>query len=66
MGKYQCTVDDCENEAIFDMNICEPCFIEMSNTSSQNFGQAEFYICKCGTKCEPKDFLKHLETCEEE
>ena len=40
---YQCV--NCKNEAIFDMNICEECFVELSEKSIANMGEPEQYIC---------------------
>lgn len=56
-----CTVDGCENEAIFDTNICDPCLQKACKQSEENFGGAERWICgHCGRDFDPYD-PNHLE-----
>jgi len=59
---YQCTASGCKNVAIFDMNICEDCFVKLSNASIANMGTPEKYICgQCAETFHSScDFTKHL------
>jgi len=65
---YQCTASGCKNVAIFDMNICEDCFVSASQKSLDNMGTPEYFICgHCGERVNNDNdgaYMKHVsESC---
>lgn len=58
---YRCVTHGCNNEAIFDLNICEECLECCAKKNAENFGPAESYICGwCGETFSPTDFIGHI------
>lgn len=57
---YQCVMDWCENEAIFDTNVCEECLSGLKTESGNNFGEAKLFGCPiCGVTLNMKEYLAH-------
>ena len=63
---YRCTTHGCNNEAIFDTNICDVCLESAAKSSAENFGAPEILGCRqCGeTFFSTTDFIGHV--CDEE
>lgn len=56
-----CTRDGCNNEAIFDTNICDDCLEGTAIKALENFGTPDCFLCgHCGRVIQSEDSVEHV------